>query len=167
VTLINKNKKTEDFIMSNENNSQIQEQKLKTLQMYHAAALADSVLRYGSSNILDAVTKQKKDEQMKAGGILAERFKVKEPCDAFTKTAEIYGCADWVCQKTDTGFTAKAARCMLCSISKQMGKYSPCAVYCLSPIEAMIKGIAPESEFKTESTLWEGDNCTVHVKLHL
>jgi hypothetical protein len=54
------------------------EQKVKTLQMLHAAALADSVFRYGKAGILDEVTEQKRAEQMKSGAALAERFGVKD-----------------------------------------------------------------------------------------
>ncbi|HBC99963.1 MAG TPA: hypothetical protein DC053_12370, partial [Lachnoclostridium sp.] len=89
---------------------------------------------------------------MKNGALLAERFRVKEPQDAFLKTADTYGCADWVCEKTNDGFVAIASRCMLCAISKKMGEYSPCKIHCLSPMEAMLRGITPEAEFVVEET---------------
>jgi hypothetical protein len=140
--------------------------KLKTLQMYYAAALADTTLRYGKGGILDDVTTEKRVEQMKTGASLAERFGIKEPQDAFLKTAETYGCADWVCEKTENGFEAVAYNCMLCAISKKMGSvYSPCQLHCLSPMEAMLKGIAPEAEFVVASTLWDGDKCVARVTL--
>ena len=142
------------------------EQKIKTLQTYYAAALADTTLRYGKAGILDEVTAQKRAEQMASGAVLAERFGVKEPQDAFLKTAEMYGCADWVCEKTENGFTATATNCILCAISKMMGGvFSPCQVHCLSPMEAMLKGVANDAEFAVESTLWDGDKCTVKVTL--
>ncbi|GEM_PF-5570774 len=58
-----------------------EDQKLKTLQMYYAAALADSTLRYDKAGILDEVTAQKRMEQMKNGAALVVRFRVKEPQD--------------------------------------------------------------------------------------
>jgi len=139
------------------------EQKLKTLQMYYAAALADSTLRYGKAGILDEVTAQKRGEQMASGAALAERFSVKEPQDVFLKTADTYGCADWVCEKTSDGFVATASRCILCAISKKICEYSPCQIHCLSPMEAMVKGIAPEAEFVVAETLWDSDKCKVHI----
>ena len=152
--------------MTNEEKVLLLEQKLRTLQMYYAAALADSTLRYGKAGILDEVTAHKKTEQMKTGAALAERFSVKEPQDAFLKTADTYGCADWVCEKTSYGFIATASRCMLCAISKKMGEYSPCKIHCLSPMEAMLKGIAPEAGFVVEETLWDSDKCKVNVVIH-
>lgn len=140
------------------------EQKLKTLQMYYAAALADSTLRYGKAGILDNVTMQKRAEQMANSLALAERFGVKEPQDAFLKTADTYGCADWKCEETENGFTATASRCILCAISKKMsGEFNPCQINCLSPMEAMLKGIAPEAEFNVKETLWDGDKCMVKI----
>jgi hypothetical protein len=141
------------------------EQKIKTLQMYYAAALADSTLRYGNAGILDKVTEQKRAEQMKAGASLAERFGVLEPKQAFLKTQETYGCASWVCEDTGDGFTAVCTSCMLCGISKKMGAYNPCRIHCLSPIEAMITGVAPNAEFIVASTLWDSDKCDVKVLL--
>ena len=141
------------------------EQKVKTLQMLYAAALADSTLRYGNAGILDEVTAQKRAEQMRTGTSLSERFGVKEPKQAFEKVQDIYGCANWVCEDTDKGFNAVCTNCMLCALSKQMGAYSPCQVHCLSPIEAMIKGVNPRAEFAVEKTLWGSDKCVVQVKL--
>ena len=139
------------------------EQKLKTVQLYYAAALADSVLRYGRAGILSDVTAQKREEQLSTGVALAERLGVKSPQDAFLKTADIFGCADWVCEDTADGFTAAANHCMLCSISKRMGEYSPCSIYCLSPMEAALKGVAPEAKFNVTATLWDSDMCKVNV----
>lgn len=139
------------------------EKKLKTLQMYYAAALADSTLRYGSAGILDKVTEQKLNEQINAGASLAERFGVKEPWQAFEKAQELYGCANWSREDTDNGFVAVCTNCMLCAISKKMGPYSPCKIHCLSPIEAMAKAVAPDADFVTEKTLWNDEKCIVRV----
>ena len=149
--------------MSNEEKIAILEQKISTLQTLYAAALADSALRYGKTGILDEVTDQKRTEQLNTGAAMAERFGVKEPKQAFEKIQEIYGCASWFCEDTDNGFRAACTNCMLCAISKKMGPYSPCRMFCLSPIEAMIKGVDPAAGFTVEKTLWDGDECSVMV----
>ena len=141
------------------------DQKLKTLQMYYAAALADSTLRYGRAGILDDVAAQKRAEQMAAGTALAGRFGVKKPQDAFLATADTYGCADWTCENTNGGFIATAGHCTLCAMAKHMGDYSPCKIHCLSPMEAMLKGVAPEAKFVVEETLWDSDECKVNVRI--
>ena len=151
--------------MSNDEMVAELEQKLKTLQLYHAAALADSVARYGNEGVLDKVAEQKRAEQMKGGAGLAARFGINEPKQAIEKTRDTYGCADWVCTDTSDGFEAVATHCSLCAISKQLGHFSPCRIYCLSPMEAMIIGVAPEAEFSTLSTLWDSDKCKLCVKL--
>jgi len=151
--------------MSNEERITALEQKLKTLQLGYAAALADSVLRYGNEGVLDKITEQKKAEQMRNGAGLAVRFGVTEPKQAIEKTRDTYGCANFVCTDMSDGFEAVATNCMLCSISRQMGgRFSPCRIYCLSPMEAMIKGIAPDVDFHVISTLWESDKCVIKVE---
>lgn len=137
------------------------EQKLKTLQMYYAASLADSTLRYGKAGILDEITKQKHLEQMANRVSLAERFGVKEPKHVFQKIQDIYGCADWSFEDTSGGFSAICTHCLLCSISRKIGPYSPCQINCLSPMEAMLKGIIPNAEFIIEKTLWNNDKCVI------
>ena len=150
--------------MSNEEKIAILEQKIRILQMLYAAALADSALRYGKAGILDEIADQKRAEQIDAGAALAQRFGVKEPKQAFEKVQEIYGCASWVYEDKENGFRAACANCMLCALSKKMGPYSPCRIFCLSPIEAMIKSVDPDAEFTVEKTLWGGDECSVMVK---
>jgi len=142
------------------------EQKLKTLQIYYAAALADSTIRYGRAGILDEVITAKRIEQMKSGATLAQKFGITEPKEAFLQTQDIYGCANWVCDDIQDGFTARCTDCMLCSISKQMGEFSPCQLHCLSPIEAMIKGIVLEAEVTILKTLWDDDMCLVTVNIY-
>jgi len=151
--------------MTSEERVAILEQKLKTLQMFYAAVQADSTLRYGNAGILDRVTEQKHAEQVKTGAASAQRLGIKEPKQAFLKTQDTFGCANWVCEDTEDGFTASCANCMLCAMSKKMGQYSPCRLNCLNPIEAMLKGIAPNAEFIVDNTLWDNDKCSVRVIL--
>ena len=151
--------------MTSEQRILMLEQKLKTLQMLYASALADATVRYGDAGILDEITEQKRAEQMKTGASMAERLGVRAPSQAFQKTQDICGCANWACEETQGGFTATCTQCMLCSISKKMGAYSPCRVFCLSPIEAMIQGLAPNAGFTVTETLWESGQCRVSVTL--
>jgi hypothetical protein len=58
--------------MSNEEKIAFLEQKVKTLQIYYSAALADSTLRYGKAGILDKIIEQKRNEQMNTGSALAQ-----------------------------------------------------------------------------------------------
>ena len=153
----------ENIIILEQKNAAL-EQKLKTLQLYYAAAIADSVARYGREGILEKITNQKGEEQARNGAGLAARFGVTEPIQAIEKTRDTYGCANFVCTDTNSGFEAVATSCMLCSISKQMGgQFSPCRIHCLSPMEAMIKGVSPDSDFRVISTLWESDKCVIKV----
>jgi len=143
----------------------ILEQKLKTLQMFYAAVQADATLRYGNAGILDHVTEQKLAEQIKTGAVSAERLGIKEPQEAFLKTQDTFGCANWVCEDTEDGFIATCTNCLLCAMSKKMGQYSPCWLNCLNPIEAMLQGVSPKAEFIVQKTLWDNANCAVRVIL--
>jgi len=141
------------------------EQKVKTLQLTYASALVDAVVRYGNEGILDKITELKRAEQMKNGASLAARLGAAEPKQAIEKTRDLFGCANFICTDTRDGFEAVATNCTLCSISKQMGKFSPCQLFCLSPFEAMIKGVSPNAAFDVVSTLWDSEKCMIKVKI--
>ena len=151
--------------MTNEEKILLLEQKLKTLQMYYAAVLAETVTHYGENGILDKVTKHKQAEQMKNGAESAMRFGVKEPRQVFQKVQDTFGCSNWKCTDTEDGFIAVATSCMLCAISKKMGNFSPCQIFCLSPIDAMLKAISPKAGFSVMDTLWDSNECRVNIKL--
>ncbi|MDD3708543.1 L-2-amino-thiazoline-4-carboxylic acid hydrolase [Aminobacterium sp. MB27-C1] len=141
------------------------EEKFKMLQLCYAAALADSTLRYSNEGILEKIMGQKRNEQMKNGAMLAKKFSVQDPKQAFVNVQNLFGCASWNCEDIENGFFAVNMSCILCSMCKKMGASSPCQIYCLSPIEAMIKGIKPSATFSVRKTLWNDDKCFVTVEL--
>jgi hypothetical protein len=140
-------------------------EKVKVLQAAYAGALADTVLRLGREGVLGKVTGEKKEELKLTGSLRAKQLGAARPEEVIPRTAEIFGCADWsVSEKVDgSGFTAAAPRCMLCAMARKLGTQSPCSLYCLDPMEGMIRGIAPSAEFTVESTLWDGPECRIDV----
>lgn len=139
--------------------------KVKILQATYAGVLADSVLRLGREGVLERVTKEKRAEQMASGALRARQMGVTTIEGIFETLSEIFGCANWTVEKDPAGdgFKATATRCMLCAIAKKMGAPQPCSIYCLDPMEGMAKGIDPDIRFNTESTLWDGDRCSVKI----
>ncbi len=60
-------------------------------------------------------------------------------------------------------FTATARTCLLCALVKKAGGPSPCRLYCLDPIEAMVRGLDADGRFDVEETLYDGAECRVRV----
>lgn len=141
-------------------------EKVRVLQTIYAGALADSVLRLGREGMLEKVTEQKKNEQLLSGKMRAAQMGMTAPEEVFTKLSDLMGCADWTVAPVEDkdGFSATASRCMLCAIAKKMGAQSPCRIYCLDPMEGMIKGLDEKAVFEVKSTLFEGAQCRVVVK---
>lgn len=139
------------------------DEKIRILQAAYAGALADAVLRMGRDGILSRVTEEKRREQMRSGKAKAEQFGISRPEEVFSKLTEIFGCATWELTTEPAGFSAEAKSCKLCAIAKKMGAPGPCDVYCLDPMEGMIKGLAPDMEFGVIETLWDGTKCRVEV----
>jgi hypothetical protein len=138
---------------------------IQLLQRVYAGVLADAVLQLGKEGMLEKVTERKRDEQMKTGKQKATQFQFANPESVFTHLSELFGCADWEITPRESGFMADNKRCMLCEFSKKMGSHSPCNLYCLDPMEGMIKGITSGSEFNVHSTLWDSSSCAVEVTL--
>lgn len=139
------------------------EEKVKLLQAIYAGALADSVFRMGNEGILEKVTSEKREEQMQTGKYRAVQFGIKNPEEVFFKLSELFGCANWAVESDNADFKAEATKCMLCAIAKKMGAQSPCNIFCLDPMEGMIRGIDPTYSFDVNETLWSGQKCKVNL----
>lgn len=139
------------------------DRKVKVLQGMYAGATADFVLRLGKEGLLEKVTEEKRVEQMKMGKDQAVRLGIADPREVFTVLADIFGCANWTITGKEDGFSAEATVCMLCAMAKRMGAQSPCRMYCLNPMEGMVKGLEANAEFIVNGTLWEGEKCHVDV----
>lgn len=140
------------------------EQKVKLLQIVYAGTLADSTLRMGKEGIIEKVTSEKREEQMLTGKLRAAQFGIGKPEEVFTKLAELFGCANWTVISDDEGFTAEAIGCMLCTIAKKIGAQRPCNIYCLDPMEGMVKGIDGDLTYNVVETLWSGQKCKIDVR---
>ncbi|HAS91638.1 MAG TPA: L-2-amino-thiazoline-4-carboxylic acid hydrolase [Sedimentibacter sp.] len=139
------------------------EQKIKMLQVIYAGALADSVLRMGKEGILEKVALEKREEQMHTGKYRASQFGIDKPEDVFLVLSELFGCANWSVNSDNEGLKAEATKCMLCALAKKIGAQSPCNIFCLDPMEGMIRGLNPDINFEVTETLWSGQKCKVNV----
>lgn len=139
------------------------DEKIRILQVAYAGALADAVLRMGRDGILPRVTEEKRREQMRTGRARAEQFGISGPEEVFSRLTEIFGCAIWDLTAEKGGFSAETRSCKLCAIAKKMGAPGPCDIYCLDPIEGMIRGLAPDAKFTVAETLWDGSKCRVEI----
>ncbi|MGE5486030.1 MAG: hypothetical protein ACM3X4_13545 [Ignavibacteriales bacterium] len=139
------------------------EKKTRLLEMFYAGVLADATLRFTREGILDKVTCEKREEQLATGKARADQLGITAPEDVFSRLSEVFGCANWSVTARPGGFAAEARACRLCALAKRMGSASPCNIYCLDPMEGMVKGLRPGSRFETKSTLWDGDACRIEV----
>jgi hypothetical protein len=139
------------------------EKRVKILETAYAGIQADAVRYFDKLGVLDQVTKLKKTEQFALGKVQAERFGIEKAEDVFNQLSKVFNCAVWEIKKEEGGFIAESKTCKLCAIAKQMGKASPCHIYCLNPMEGMVKGINNSSVFEVKETLWNGEKCSIKV----
>ena len=152
------------------------QQHIRLLQITYAAQLADAVRQYGQAGILDRVTEEKREERRRSAAAQAAQLGITAPEAAFTTSAQLFGCADWTVtedtaeagteaggQAAGKGFEASATRCLLCAMVKKAGGPSPCRIFCLDPIEAMVQGLRPDARLDVTETLYDGDGCRVRV----
>ena len=136
---------------------------IELLQMTYAAVLADAIAQFAKENVLQSVTQRKKAEQMATGKVKAEHFGITSPEDVFTRLEEVFNCAAWEIQGAEKTFVAETKTCKLCAIAKKINAPAPCYLYCLDPMEGMVKGLNPSASFEVEETLWDGKKCRVLV----
>jgi hypothetical protein len=138
---------------------------VQILQMAYAGALADTALQYEKEGVLASVADRKRQEAIGSGKARAAQFGAMKPEEVFLKLAELFGCANWSITSDSNGFAARTNVCRLSAIAKKIGAPSPCHLYCLDPMEGMVKGLKSGADFTVEGTLWEGQNCSVRVNL--
>jgi hypothetical protein len=137
---------------------------VKMLQMMYAGVLADAVLRYGQEGVLEHVTQTKFAEQLANGKARAAQMGITNTEEVFAKLTALMGCADWATARDASGVvTATATRCMLCAMAKRIGAQSPCNVYCLDPMEGMVRGLNEKAVVNVEETLYSGAQCRVRI----
>ena len=140
------------------------EEKLQIIQLTYAGVLADAVLQMGREGILEKVTRQKKTEQMLTGRAKAEQFGITQPEEVFLKLSETFDCATWEITPEPGGFSAVTQACKLCGLAKKIGAQRPCDLYCLDPMEGMVKGLKDDTDFTVRETLWNGRKCKVEIR---
>jgi hypothetical protein len=138
-------------------------QHIRTLQLTYAAQLADAVVQYEKAGVLGRVTEERRAMRLAGGAAQAAQMGIAEPAAAFTTSAALFGCADWTVAAEGPAFTATAHTCLLCALVKKAGGPSPCRLYCLDPIEAMVRGLDAGAGFDVEETLCDGAECRVRV----
>jgi hypothetical protein len=138
---------------------------LSLVRKLYAAVLADAMRHYARAGIVEEVEATKRKEQLAAGRAMAAQLDVTAPEEAFTRTAAVFDCADWRTSPEADGFRAEASRCALCALAKRLGAPSPCRIYCLNPIEGMIRALAPDAGFEVSRTIFEAGRCCVRVKV--
>ena len=139
------------------------EKDIQLLKLTYAAVLADATAQFAKENVLQNVTQHKKAEQMATGKMKAEHFGVTSPAAVFTRLAEVFNCAAWEIRNAEEKFFAETTTCKLCAIAKKINAPAPCYLYCLDPMEGMVKGLNPHATFAVEETLWDGEKCRVLV----
>jgi len=141
------------------------DKQVQILQMAYAGALADAVFQFNKENILERVIERKRQEQIISGKIRAAQFGITTPEEVFLRLSQIFNCAQWhITDQPNGGFNAQAVSCKLCAIARKIGAPSPCHLYCLDPMEGMIRAVKNDAAFLVEETLWDGTQCWINVR---
>lgn len=135
------------------------ESKLKSLQLFYAAVLADAVRHFGRHGILDEVTETKRREQELAAPDQVARLGLASAEDIFQLYTGLFGCAAWTTEQDGNRLRAETRSCVLCALAKRMGAPAPCALYCINPLRAQAGALALPQKLAVEKTLWESDAC--------
>jgi hypothetical protein len=139
------------------------EEKLEIMRVLYTGLQAESLMRYAKADIFDEIAEERIGLSLASGIRSIQMLNVKNPADAFTRPASVVECASWKITEIDDSLIAVCNGCKLVDICKKMGTPSPCNIYCLSPIEGMIKALKAEASFQVKSTLYDSNNCTVKV----
>ncbi len=139
------------------------EKRIQAMEAAYVGVQVDAIRCFNREGILDSVTAKKKGEQMAMGKQQAQRMGIQTTEEVFLRLSDIFNCAHWDIQVTDNGFAAENKACRLCAAAKMVGVPSPCSLYCLNPMEGMVKGLDPECTYRVCETLWDGEKCRIEI----
>ncbi len=140
------------------------DKQVQILQMAYAGALVDAVSQLSKENVLDRVIQRKHQEQISSGQMRADQFGITTPEEVFLKLSQIFNCARWdIINRPTGGFNAQAVSCKLCTLARKIGSPSPCHLYCLDPMEGLVKAVKKDAAYIVKETLWNGNKCVVSV----
>lgn len=142
------------------------ENRVRVLENVYVGVLADAVKWFSKEGILGKVMEEKRSEQMLFGRERAKQFGIEKQEEVFTRVSEIFNCAVWEISQEPFGFSAETRACKLCALAKTLSTESPCNLYCLDPMEGMVKGLTQNSKFIVRETLWGGQKCKIDVINH-
>lgn len=140
------------------------EKELKTLQLFYASVLADSVNHYQNAGILNLVTEKKAGQQELTAASQLKQLGISTPEQVFEFFSRVFGCIQWTCEPQPDGVIARGNHCLLCGIAKKMQTAQPCFIYCINPFKAMLKAMEPSCRLTVEHTLWDGERCEFVVR---
>ncbi len=136
---------------------------LSLMRGLYISLLAETMVRYARAGALEEIENERRSTSLASGEMANQMLGVTTPAEAFTTPASIAECAAWEITEIKTGLVASCQGCKLIQLCRNLDAPSPCRMYCLNPIEGMIKALIPAARFEVKSTLWSGDNCTVEV----
>lgn len=141
------------------------EKRLAMLQNTYAASVAETVNTYDKLKVLETIIQKRKERQAQTAPYLNQQLGIESIEDVFYKLSEIYGCANWVVEKTEDGYIATVTSCKLCALSRKMGGANPCYGWCLDPMIAMLsaKSKIDAKSITVKSTLMTDDSCKVFI----
>ena len=143
----------------------VMEKRLKTLQLFYASVLADSVNHYNNAGILSLVTEKKLNQQKLTASSQLKQLGITDPQQLFSYFSEVFGCIKWETEGDMENLTAKGNHCLLCSIAKKMQTAQPCFMHCINPFRSMLEAMDPSYKLTVEKTLWDSDQCIFKASL--
>lgn len=134
--------------------------RLRTLQLFYAALMVDSALRFEGLGASQAVAAAKAREQEAAAPGQLAQLGIGSGPQLFTQFAELFGCAAWKVEAEEGGATrAETSTCLACAIAKRRGGGRPCELYCINPFKGLAAALPEKARLEVEETLWEGSKC--------
>ena len=139
-------------------------QSARTLQLFYAGVLVDTVRQYADFGILDQVTEKKRREQEIAAPGQIAQLGIRGPEELFSTFSSIFGCALWSMEKEGGKLRAKATGCLVCAIAKKLGAPAPCSMFCINPFVGLAKALPKPHRLEVAETLWEGKACVFELE---
>ncbi len=140
-----------------------QQMKINTLRQVILIQAVEALRNYTEQGVLDKVIADKQKRDIRDGANRAKLFGITKPEQILALNSELYDCAVWDIKNDGEDVVAVADSCKMCTMVKDAGLPSPCALFCINPVDGVVRGVTGNYKLKVEETLWNGDCCRFRI----
>lgn len=142
-----------------------QKEKISVLQLVFAGQIIKEFELIRKKYALTTLLKNEERNALRAAPGRLKQLGLHSVPGVFNFISTVPGFAQWRKRISGNKRTYVTEACKLRDIARYTGCPQPCKLYCIVPIEALLKGLDRRYSIEVQSTLWDGEHCSFIINM--